>query len=118
MDFLLSGIGDVRPSRALLREKAGLLSAGYAKCDEYINSLKEGKLKAQPGCTELQTLEALILKELSAIRDYAGKACLRNLSRFYFLLFRKTFNHRPVVVFCFCFVHNFYVEKIGFMKFS
>ncbi|VDM12869.1 unnamed protein product [Wuchereria bancrofti] len=38
-------------------------------------------MKAQPGCTESETLEALILKELSAIRDHAGQACLRNLSR-------------------------------------
>ncbi|VDM41651.1 unnamed protein product [Toxocara canis] len=76
------GIGDVRPSGALLKEKAALLSAGYEKCDEYITSLKEGHLKAQPGCTEHETLEALILKELSAIRDHAGQACLRNLSRY------------------------------------
>lgn len=75
------GIGDVRPGEGLLKEKAALLAAGYEKCDEYINSLKEGRLKAQPGCTELETLEALILKELSAIRDHAGQACLRNLSR-------------------------------------
>uniref|UniRef100_A0A915ASZ0 DNA-directed RNA polymerase subunit n=2 Tax=Parascaris univalens TaxID=6257 RepID=A0A915ASZ0_PARUN len=75
------GIGDVRPGEGLLKEKAALLSAGYKKCDEYITSLKEGHLKAQPGCTEHETLEALILKELSAIRDHAGQACLRNLSR-------------------------------------
>lgn len=75
------GIGDVRPGETLLKEKAALLSAGYEKCDDYISSLKEGRLKAQPGCTEHETLEALILKELSAIRDHAGQACLRNLSR-------------------------------------
>uniref|UniRef100_A0A183E836 DNA-directed RNA polymerase n=1 Tax=Gongylonema pulchrum TaxID=637853 RepID=A0A183E836_9BILA len=75
------GIGDVRPSPALLKEKAELLKTGYKVCDEYIESLKNGQLKAQPGCTEHQTLEALILKELSAIRDHAGQACLRNLSR-------------------------------------
>lgn len=78
---MIAGIGDVRPSEALLKEKALLLEDGYKKCDNYINSLKEGKLKAQPGCTEHETLEALILKELSAIRDHAGQACLRNLSR-------------------------------------
>ncbi|KAL3989412.1 RNA polymerase Rpb1 domain 5 family protein [Acanthocheilonema viteae] len=75
------GIGDVRPSKALLKEKSDLLRNGYEVCDDYIKSLKEGKLKAQPGCTEYETLEALILKELSAIRDHAGQACLRNLSR-------------------------------------
>uniref|UniRef100_A0A8R1XTF5 DNA-directed RNA polymerase subunit n=3 Tax=Onchocerca TaxID=6281 RepID=A0A8R1XTF5_ONCVO len=75
------GIGDVRPSMALLNEKTELLRHGYKICDDYIESLKEGRLKAQPGCTEYETLEALILKELSAIRDHAGQACLRNLSR-------------------------------------
>ncbi|VDN04831.1 unnamed protein product [Thelazia callipaeda] len=75
------GIGDVRPGDSLLKEKAELLRRGYKVCDEYIQSLKEGRLKAQPGCTEHETLEALILKELSAIRDHAGQACLRNLSR-------------------------------------
>ncbi|MCP9257334.1 DNA-directed RNA polymerase III subunit RPC1 [Dirofilaria immitis] len=62
-------------------EKTELLRNGYKVCGEYIESLKEGRLKAQPGCTEYETLEALILKELSAIRDHAGQACLRNLSR-------------------------------------
>ncbi|MFH4974741.1 hypothetical protein AB6A40_001450 [Gnathostoma spinigerum] len=75
------GIGDVKPGEQLLEEKRELLTTGYAKCDEFITSLKEGRLKAQPGCTEYETLEALILKELSMIRDHAGQVCLRNLSR-------------------------------------
>uniref|UniRef100_A0AC35U8A1 DNA-directed RNA polymerase subunit n=1 Tax=Rhabditophanes sp. KR3021 TaxID=114890 RepID=A0AC35U8A1_9BILA len=75
------GIGDVTPSPALLLEKARLLHDGYTKCDQYIRDLKENKLKAQPGCTPDETLEAMILKELSSIRDHAGQACLRNLSK-------------------------------------
>lgn len=81
-----AGIGDVRPSKALLKEKSALLKNGYEVCDDYIKSLKEGRLKAQPGCTEFETLEALILKELSAIRDHAGQACLRNLSRLFLFI--------------------------------
>ncbi|KHJ94076.1 RNA polymerase Rpb1, domain 5 [Oesophagostomum dentatum] len=75
------GIGDVTPSPQLLKEKAHLLDEGYRKCHEYIAQLKSGQLKAQPGCTDEETLEALILRELSSIRDKAGKACVDNLSK-------------------------------------
>ena len=75
------GIGDVTPGTGLLKAKQELLDAGYTKCDEYIRDLQEGRLQAQPGCTEEETLEAMILKELSVIRDHAGKACLRELHK-------------------------------------
>nr|XP_009858083.1 LOW QUALITY PROTEIN: DNA-directed RNA polymerase III subunit RPC1-like [Ciona intestinalis] len=75
------GIGDVTPGEGLLQAKHELLTEGYRKCDEYIMALARGKLPAQPGCTPEQTLEAVILKELSVIRDYAGKACLRELDK-------------------------------------
>lgn len=51
----------------------------YTKCDDYIYQMELGKLQCQPGCTAEQTLEAVILKELSVIRDHAGKACLNEL---------------------------------------
>ncbi|XP_067008979.2 DNA-directed RNA polymerase III subunit RPC1 isoform X1 [Anabrus simplex] len=73
------GIGDVTPGQGLLRAKHELLQAGYSKCDAYIRSMEEGRLACQPGCTEEETLEAVILKELSVIRDHAGKACLKEL---------------------------------------
>uniref|UniRef100_A0A8C4WZI4 DNA-directed RNA polymerase subunit n=1 Tax=Eptatretus burgeri TaxID=7764 RepID=A0A8C4WZI4_EPTBU len=75
------GIGDVTPGPGLLCAKHELLSAGYKKCDEYISALKAGKLQQQPGCSAEETLEAVILKELSVIRDHAGKACLRELHK-------------------------------------
>uniref|UniRef100_A0A4W3H8T6 DNA-directed RNA polymerase subunit n=1 Tax=Callorhinchus milii TaxID=7868 RepID=A0A4W3H8T6_CALMI len=75
------GIGDVTPGQGLLKAKQELLDAGYKKCDEYIEALKTGKLQQQPGCTAEETLEALILKELSVIRDHAGSACLRELDK-------------------------------------
>lgn len=75
------GIGDVKPGPALLKDKAQLLDDGYATCKGYIRQLQEGRLRADAGSTPEQTLESLILKELSTIRDRAGKACLTNLSR-------------------------------------
>lgn len=51
----------------------------YKKCDEYIRQMKEGKLQCQPGCNPEETLEAVILKELSVIREHAGQACLAEL---------------------------------------
>jgi len=73
------GIGDVTPGVALLKEKQNLLDKGYAKCEDYIRQLAEGRLKSQPGCNPEESLEAVILKELSVIRDHAGKACVNDL---------------------------------------
>ena len=41
--------------------------------------MEKGRLPCQPGCSEEETLEAVILKELSVIRDHAGKSCLKEL---------------------------------------
>lgn len=51
----------------------------YSKCEEYILAKESGKLPCQPGCSEDETLEAVILRELSVIRDHAGKVCLQEL---------------------------------------
>ncbi|XP_064097530.1 DNA-directed RNA polymerase III subunit RPC1-like [Macrobrachium nipponense] len=75
------GIGDVMPGTGLLTRKQELLDDGYGKCDEFISQLKEGTLHCQPGCTAEETLEQLILKELSTIRDKAGKACVMELHK-------------------------------------
>lgn len=75
------GIGDVTPGQGLLRAKMQLLNAGYTKCQQFITAMSEGRLQCQPGCSEEETLEAVILKELSVIRDHAGKACLKELPR-------------------------------------
>ncbi|KAK2152800.1 hypothetical protein LSH36_317g01042 [Paralvinella palmiformis] len=75
------GIGDVTPGVGLLKSKQELLDYGYTKCEEYIHELKEGRLQTQPGCSEEETLEAMILRELSVIRDHAGKVCLRELHK-------------------------------------
>ncbi|XP_067671206.1 DNA-directed RNA polymerase III subunit RPC1-like isoform X1 [Haliotis asinina] len=75
------GIGDVTPGLGLIKAKNALLDDGYSSCDSYIRDLEDGKLQTQPGCSEEETLEAMILKELSVIRDHAGKACLRELHK-------------------------------------
>ena len=49
--------------------------------DHYITQLKEGKLEAMAGRTAEETLESIINKELSEIRDHAGKACVKELGR-------------------------------------
>lgn len=36
-------------------------------------------MQCQPSCSEEETLESVILKELSVIRDHADKACLKEL---------------------------------------
>lgn len=41
--------------------------------------MAQGKLQCQPGCSEEETLEAVILKELSVIREHAGQACVAEL---------------------------------------
>lgn len=73
------GIGDVTPSAGLLAEKAKLLTNGYNKCDTFIGDMKKGTLQCLPGCTPEQTLEAVMLRELSSIRELAAKACFREL---------------------------------------
>lgn len=73
------GISDVTPSRKLLEAKQRLLENGYRKCDEYIMEMKKGTLQCSPGCTPEQTLESVMLKELSSIRELAAKACFAEL---------------------------------------
>lgn len=41
--------------------------------------MADGKLQTQPGCTMEESLEAVILKELSVIREHAGQACVAEL---------------------------------------
>ena len=75
------GIGDVTPSKDLLCKKRELVQFGYDKCNTYIQQLEDGGLQSQAGHSEDETLEALILKELSAIREKAGQASLTALHR-------------------------------------
>ncbi|CAG9128067.1 unnamed protein product [Plutella xylostella] len=73
------GIIDVTPGKALIDAKNKLMESGYSKCDEYILEMQKGTLQSQPGCTQEETLEAVMLSELSSIRELAAKACFREL---------------------------------------
>ncbi|XP_071036017.1 DNA-directed RNA polymerase III subunit RPC1 [Parasteatoda tepidariorum] len=75
------GIGDVTPGIGLLKGKGELVQEGYAKCEEYIQSLKKGALDHLPGCSEEETLENKIMAELSAIRERAFQICLKELHK-------------------------------------
>ncbi|KPM03001.1 DNA-directed RNA polymerase III subunit RPC1-like protein [Sarcoptes scabiei] len=74
------GIDDVTPNNALLEQKNFLMSNGYMKVQRYIDQFNRGLLNPFTGLTREQTLESLILKELSEIRDHAGKACIKQMS--------------------------------------
>ncbi|CAG9789529.1 unnamed protein product [Diatraea saccharalis] len=73
------GIIDVTPGRRLIEAKNKLLQTGYSKCDGYILEMEKGTLQCQPGCSMEETLEAVMLSELSSIRELAAKACFREL---------------------------------------
>eukprot|EP00727_Mastigamoeba_balamuthi_P012494 m51a1_g7868 putative beta and beta-prime subunits of dna dependent rna-polymerase (1422) ;mRNA; f:275352-280573 len=73
------GISDVTPSATLSMRKQHLVEDGYKICDRLINEFRQGKLKAQPGMNEEQTLEARLTNELSKIRDKVGEMCLHEL---------------------------------------
>ena len=75
------GIGDVWASEELLRRKQNVIQKQYNEVDRQIGLWKEGQLKVQPGCSEEQTLENIVQKELSEIRDTSAGACFRELSR-------------------------------------
>jgi DNA-directed RNA polymerase III subunit RPC1 len=78
------GIGDVKPTEGLLAAKQKLLEKGYKICGQLNKSMKLEKQKAKPDFGLMEELEAKILKELSNIRDQAGKVC-RDFLRFAFL---------------------------------
>jgi len=73
------GIDDVTPTHRVNVVKQSLLEKGYASCDQKIALFKSGKLPPQSGCNEEQTLEALLLGELSQIREDAGAVCFKEL---------------------------------------
>uniref|UniRef100_A0A914IDK2 DNA-directed RNA polymerase subunit n=1 Tax=Globodera rostochiensis TaxID=31243 RepID=A0A914IDK2_GLORO len=75
------GIGDVKPNANLLKEKSVLLSQGYKICDQLNKSMRLERQKDKPDLGVVEQLESKILKELSSIRDQAGKACKQYLSR-------------------------------------
>lgn len=50
-----------------------MLKSGYEKCDSMIKQYEKGELVLKAGCNAEQTLESYLNKELSTMRDEAGK---------------------------------------------
>jgi DNA-directed RNA polymerase III subunit RPC1 len=75
------GIDDVTPTNKVNYVKSKLLEKGYSTCDDKISLFKRGKLPPMSGCNEEQTLESLLLGELSQIREDAGAVCLKELDQ-------------------------------------
>lgn len=73
------GIDDVTPTNSLEQEKSDLLSNGYAIVNQNIVEEREGRLEPEAGLSRAETLESMILKELSSIREAAGKSCKNEL---------------------------------------
>ena len=65
------GIGDVTPGERLLEEKQRLVTEGYDECFKMLAKNSE----------TLESSEGAVLKELSDIRDKAGKLCVKELAR-------------------------------------
>lgn len=73
------GISDVTPSHDLTEKKKRIVQAGKDTCDDLIRQYRRGQLPSRPGMTMEQSLEASLLKELSEVRDTAGKMCMAEL---------------------------------------
>jgi DNA-directed RNA polymerase III subunit RPC1 len=76
------GINDVEPSYYLTTQKNELIKKGYSRCNEYIQQLHSNTLQVQTGATPEETLESVINRVLSQIREDAGQLCLKELSRY------------------------------------
>jgi DNA-directed RNA polymerase III subunit RPC1 len=74
------GVGDVFPSGPLTEHKAQLVEDAYNKCDDLIETYRQGKLEKLPGMDLEQTLENSVSGILSKVRQSAGNYCVENLS--------------------------------------
>ncbi|TFY74270.1 hypothetical protein EWM64_g9743 [Hericium alpestre] len=75
------GINDVIPGPILSAKKDQLVEAAYAKCLDFIELAKLGKLNNKPGCDQDQTLESEISGVLNKVRDDTATICMQELSR-------------------------------------
>jgi len=74
------GIDDVTPSPALEELRQQKFQAGYDHCASAIKDWKAGKLESFAGMSDEETLESILVKELSDIRDDLGNRCLQELN--------------------------------------
>jgi DNA-directed RNA polymerase III subunit RPC1 len=75
------GISDVTPFPNLLIQKERMLKDGYKKCEDQIKLYEKGTLTLKAGCNSEQTLESNLNKELSDMRNQAGKILVDQLPR-------------------------------------
>jgi DNA-directed RNA polymerase III subunit RPC1 len=74
------GISDVTPSPQLTQKKQVLVSTADAACAGFIAQFRNGELNMEAGASPEQTVESLLERTLSAVRDAAGKLCIDELS--------------------------------------
>uniref|UniRef100_A0A6A7FQ94 DNA-directed RNA polymerase subunit n=2 Tax=Hirondellea gigas TaxID=1518452 RepID=A0A6A7FQ94_9CRUS len=75
------GLGDLCPPDSLILKKEKLLEEGYSECQKFIQQLANKELDLAPGCTAEESLEQVILNELSKIRESAGHVCISELRK-------------------------------------
>lgn len=68
------GIADVTPSPQVTKKKAELIQASTLRCQDAIAQFRENRLPCMPGMSPEQSLESVLTKELSDVRENAGKA--------------------------------------------
>ena len=56
------GLGDVTPSKSLLKMKSDLVQNGYDKCDDLIRQLDEGLLASSAGHSEEEVSFFIFIK--------------------------------------------------------
>lgn len=56
-----------------------MIKDSYLECEEDISLCDKGELEAKPGMTIEQTLESLIKKKLSDVREHIGSNCQSHL---------------------------------------
>lgn len=77
------GLDDVQPNIQLREMRKQLIEQGYKICDDKISKYLQGSIAFSeyiiPGCTMEQSLEAILGRVLSKIREDVGQLCIENL---------------------------------------
>ena len=66
------GLGDVTPRKDLVENKEKIIEESFNKCEEQIDLYNTGKIELIPGMNAEQSLESVLNKILSDIRDIVG----------------------------------------------
>jgi DNA-directed RNA polymerase III subunit RPC1 len=74
------GLEDVYPGDELEARKSVVMEKAYRDANKVIKSWKEGRLKSDPGCDDVLTMEHKVSGILSQVRQDAGRLCMDTLS--------------------------------------